>query len=41
MIYRGESTGVCRSLVGNTRDRDHLGCLSIDWRKILKLIFKE
>jgi hypothetical protein len=28
-------------VIENTRKRDHMGCISIDERIILKLIFKE
>jgi hypothetical protein len=32
----GERRYVCRILKGNLRGKDHLECLSVDGRKILK-----
>ena len=37
----GERRGSCRDLVGDLMERDHLEDLDIDWRKILKWIFKK
>jgi len=37
----GERTGIRRVLVGNLREKDHLGDLSVDGRIILRLIFRK
>jgi hypothetical protein len=37
----GEGRAVCRVLVGNMRERDHLGYPGVDGRIILKCIFRK
>jgi hypothetical protein len=37
----GERRGVYRVLVGNLRDRDHLGISGVDGRIILRWIFRK
>jgi hypothetical protein len=37
----GEKRGVCRVLMGNLRERDHLGDTGLDGRIILRWIFRK
>jgi hypothetical protein len=34
VAHTGEGRGAYRVLVGNLRERDHLGVLGVDWRVI-------
>jgi hypothetical protein len=41
VAHTGERRGAYRSLVGNLKEGEHLGDPGVDWRIILKWIFKK
>jgi hypothetical protein len=41
VVRVGKSRGVCRILVGNMRERDHLEDLRVDGKKILSWIYRK